>query len=60
MAAPADAEIPVDDRVCSAITMVEMKMLKLPELAEKAAKQGLVDFFGCSRCRYSSRDPSGI
>jgi hypothetical protein len=53
MAAPADAQIPVDDMDCSAITMVEMKMLKLQELAEKADKQGLVDFFGCSRCRYA-------
>ena len=44
MAAPADAEIPVQDRECSVITMEEMKMLKLQGLAKEAAKQGLVHF----------------
>ena len=28
-------------------------MLQLSELAVKAQGQGLVDFYGCSRCRYS-------
>ena len=50
---PEAAEIdPVEDRETS-VNQAEIKMLELQKLAKDAADQGLVPFYGCSRCRFS-------
>ena len=49
---PADAAIPVEDRETS-VKLAEIKLLNMEKLAKEAADQGVVPFYGCSRCRYS-------
>ena len=49
----ADKEISVEERASAALSQADLRMLELAELAKKAADQGIVPFYGCSRCRYS-------
>ena len=49
----ADKDISVEERASAALSQADLRMLELAEVAKKAADQGIVPFYGCSRCRYS-------
>ena len=49
--APADA-VPVEDS-SAAVSLEQIKMLDMEKLAKAAADQGIVPFYGCSRCIFS-------
>ena len=46
-------KLPVDELENTSLSTARLQLLQLSELAVKAQGQGLVDFYGCSRCRYS-------
>ena len=44
---------PLDDLENMSLSKARLQMMQLSELAVKAQGQGLIDFYGCSRCRYN-------
>ena len=44
---------PLDELENTSLSKAKLQMMKLSELAVKAKGQGLIDFYGCSRCRYN-------
>ena len=50
--APAEV-VEVEDREASGLTADELKMLDMEKLAKNALNEGLVPFYGCSRCRFA-------
>ena len=46
-------QLPVDELESTSLSTARLQMLQLSELAVKAQGQGLVDFYRCSKCRYS-------
>ena len=53
VAEPIASEVLTEDREASGLNTEELKMLDMKKLAEAARDQGLVTFYGCSRCRFS-------
>ena len=46
-------QLPVDELENTSLSSARLQMLELSELAVKAQDQGLVEFYGCSKCRFS-------
>ena len=46
-------KLPVDELENTSLSKATLQMMQLAELAGKAQGQGLVTFYGCSRCRYN-------
>ena len=46
-------QLPVDELENTSLSTARLQMLELSELAVKAQDQGLVQFYGCSKCRFS-------
>jgi len=44
-------QLPVDELENTSLSTARLQMLELAELAVKAQGQGLVEFYGCSKCR---------
>ena len=53
---PVDQDLPKEELNGAALSAADLRLLELSSLAQTARDQGTVDFYGCSKCRYSRGD----